>query len=222
MSTSGFGERHDLTRSEVLQHRTGKCGCCCVSDNLHERVTISSLLSKLIPVFSSRAEWAKFAESWHSSECWEPDQQLEIFCSVVVLRFVLKTGATSRSARTMTQKAGQSSAQKRSSLASRKCAQLLSEALTAGRPRRSQLLSTRAFHAGSDASNEGPCYVMARRLACCACCSENLNLGGGCAHAQPDHTQRGAMTSTKVVAQNQSAKPGSCGRGTGSGEGRSC
>ena len=54
----------------------------------------------------------------------------------------------------MAQRAGQSSAQNWSSLASRKCAQLLSEALTAGRPRRSQLLSTRTFHAGSDANEE--------------------------------------------------------------------
>ena len=37
------------------------------------------------------------------------------------------------------------------SRASRKCAQLLSEALTARRLKRSQLLSTRTFQAGSEA-----------------------------------------------------------------------
>ena len=76
-------------------------------------------------------------------------------CSVAVLRVILWTGATSHSARTTAQGAGQSSAPKRSSLASKQCAQLLSEAFTAGRPRRSQPLSTSAFQADSGANEEG-------------------------------------------------------------------
>ena len=43
--------------------------CCYVSDNLHEHVASFSLLSKLVPVFSSRAEWAGFAESWYFTKC---------------------------------------------------------------------------------------------------------------------------------------------------------
>ena len=44
-------------------------GCCYVSDNLHEHVDLSSLLTKLVPVFSSHAEWVGFAESWHFTMC---------------------------------------------------------------------------------------------------------------------------------------------------------
>ena len=83
-----------------------------------------------------------------------------------VLRVAFCTGAISHSARTMAQSADQSSAKKSSNRASRKSAQLFSDALTAGRPRKSQLLRTSAFQADSDANEEGLLRMMARRMAC--------------------------------------------------------
>ena len=47
-----------------------------------------------------------------------------------------------------------------------------------GRPKRSQLLSTRAFHAGSEAREEGLSCTIARRIACCASCTANLKCRG--------------------------------------------
>ena len=212
MAPCGFGEECDLTRSEVLQNRVRDCSSCDVCDNLHEQVSVSSLLSKVMPMLSADAEGTRFTESRLSSEClwnqlgnlrqedvrhgslcsdcrvwvwvcwvktfdlWDnllrdwywwaflaaararprsPDRARvatlrtrHSLCSAADLREELETGATSHSARNIAQRAGQSSPQKRASRASRKCTQLLSEALTAGRPRRSQLLSTRTFHAG--------------------------------------------------------------------------
>ena len=76
------------------------------------------------------------------------------------LRFVreraLVVWATSHSARTNAQSAGSSSDWKKSSRASRRLAQLASDAFSAGRPKRSQLLRRRTFRAGSDVEEQGP------------------------------------------------------------------
>ena len=64
-------------------------------------------------------------------QAWQPCGHETVLCSAADLREDLETAATSHSARTVAQKAGQSSTQKKSSRASG-CAQLLSEALTAG------------------------------------------------------------------------------------------
>ena len=87
--------------------------------------------------------------------------------------------------RTSAHSAGQSSDQKKSSRVSRKLAQLASEAFSAGRPKRSQLLRSSTFQAGSDVGDEGPLCMMARRMACCACCRANLNLVGGWTYVVP-------------------------------------
>ena len=71
--------------------------------------------------------------------------------SVVDLAAPRDSGATSHSARTMAHNVGHSSDQKRFSLVCRKRSQVDSEALTAGRPRRSQLLSMSTFQADSEA-----------------------------------------------------------------------
>ena len=77
-------------------------------------------------------------------------------CSALVLeRAWAIGGATSHSARTQAQSAGQSSDQKRSSRASKKLAQSAPDAFSAGRPRGSQLLRRRIFHTGSDVGEEG-------------------------------------------------------------------
>ena len=48
--------------------------------------------------------------------------------------------------------------------------------LTAGRPKRSQLLSTKAFQADSEAEEVGLLWIIARRMACWACSNANVNL----------------------------------------------
>ena len=122
----------------------------------------------------------------------------DCICCLSVLRVVFCTGATSHSARTMAQRADQSSAQKSSNRASRNWAQLLSEVLTAGRPRRSQLLNTRAFQADSEAREVGLLWMMARRMACWACCNGNLNLVGGWTYVVP----RKSMMLSHVTCSN--------------------
>ena len=82
--------------------------------------------------------------------------------------------ATSHSARTRAHSAAQSSNQKRSDRASGKLAQLASEAFSAGLPKRSQPLRRSTLQAGSDVEDEDPWCVMARKMACCACCRANL------------------------------------------------
>ena len=78
----------------------------------------------------------------------------------------LAVGATSHSAQTMDQTAGQSLDQKKSSRASKKLAQLASDAFSASRPRRSQLLRRRTFHAGSDVGKKarGAGWCVKRRV----------------------------------------------------------
>ena len=56
LSTSGFGERRDLTRSEVLQHRVRNSSRCEMCYDLHKQVALSSLISKVVPVLSAHAE----------------------------------------------------------------------------------------------------------------------------------------------------------------------
>ena len=85
-----------------------------------------------------------------------------------------KWRATSHSARTMDHKAGQSSDQKRSSRGFQEMrAVALIEALV-GRPRRSPLLSTRTFQAGSEAGEEGPWCMVARKMVCWGCWRANV------------------------------------------------
>ena len=60
----------------------------------------------------------------------------------------------------------------------KKLAQLASDAFSASRPRRSQLLRRRTFHAGSDVGEEGPWCRMVRQKACCACCRANMSRAG--------------------------------------------
>ena len=148
------------------------CSSCDVCDNLHEQVTDSTLLFEDLPMFSAHAEGTRVTESRHSSECvWNQlgnlsqeevrHGSLGSDCTVWVCWVETSLGNLLSDwywwdISGSSQRAGQFSAPKRSSWASRKCAQLLSEALTAGRPKRSQLLSTRTFHAGSEANEEGP------------------------------------------------------------------
>ena len=75
----------------------------------------------------------------------------------------------------MTGTGGASSDQKRSSRASRKCAQLLSGALTSELPQRSQLQRTRNFNAGSDAGEEGGVACAPARPPPCPCVAAVLD-----------------------------------------------
>ena len=106
-------------------------------------------------------------------------------CSAFVLERVWAVKGTSHSARTRAHSAGQCSDQNRSNRASRKLAQLASEAFSAGRPKRSQLLRSSTFQASSEVGDEGSLCIMARMMACCACCRANLSLVSGWTYVVP-------------------------------------
>ena len=55
---------------------------------------------------------------------------------------------------------------------------MASDAFSAGLPKKSQLLRRRTFHAGSELGEEGPWCIMARKMACCACCRASLSRDG--------------------------------------------
>ena len=59
-------QRCDLTCTHILEDCTRECGRGNVCDDQRERIDVTSLCAKVIPVFCAHSQGAWFAEAWHA------------------------------------------------------------------------------------------------------------------------------------------------------------
>ena len=126
------------------------------------RLACQDLGAAILPVFGAHAQWSRFAEPWHALQC-EGDELRDLDYERVFVGDWMRAAAKTRPR------------SQRTSLDSRKLAQLLSDASWLGGPRE-------ANHCGAILSKlvltqemKAPQCKMARRGACCAFCSGNRN-----------------------------------------------
>ena len=66
MSSRRLCQRCDLTCTQILEDCIRECGRGNVCHDQRERIDVTSLCAKIIPVFCTHYQRAWFAETWHA------------------------------------------------------------------------------------------------------------------------------------------------------------